>query len=70
MSDSKCRFCGSAKIRVPRATEFGDQVELKPDGQYGPVEDYCCEAQRTNAKYIAKNFHPDDVPDREEIETW
>ncbi len=70
MSDFKCKFCNSTELKVKRSTQFGDEIELKPSGEYGPVEDFCCQAQRTNALYIKKNFHPDDAPSEEEISKW
>lgn len=70
MSDFTCKFCGSKELKVKRSTPFGDEVELKTDGSYGAVEDFCCQAQRRNAAYIKKNFHPDDAPDPDEVSKW
>lgn len=70
MKMSECKFCGSKEIKVARGTEFGPEIELKQNGEYGPVEDFCCTAQRTNALYVKKNFHPDDAPDIEEVSKW
>ncbi len=70
MADFKCKFCGSDTLRVPRVTQFGPETELKESGEYGPVEDFCCGAQKKNAQYIKKNFHPDDAPDADEVSRW
>jgi len=62
MSDP-CPFCGSAKIRLetPYVKSTGDL------GEYEPETTYCCTAQKVNANYIKKNFHPDDAPDAESV---
>lgn len=65
MSDFTCPFCGSKELRVK-----SPYVELKKDGEYGPVENFCCTAQKTNHQYVKKNFHPDDAPDPEEVSKW
>lgn len=65
MSDWKCPFCGSKELKVKR-----EEIELKPNGEYGAIEDFCCTAQRTNAAYIKKNFHPDDAPSEDEVSKW
>lgn len=65
-----CTFCLSKDIRVKRITQFGPQIELKDDGEYGPVEDFCCEAQRRNHRYVAKAYHPDHKPNMEDVEKW
>ncbi len=70
MSDFKCPFCGSDKLRNARTTQFGPETELKENGQYGPVEDFCCAAQKKNAVYINKNYHPDDAPNPEDVSKW
>lgn len=61
---AKCPFCGSEKIRIEtpfvRATGVGaDDFEHETT--------YCCSAQKVNAEYRRKNFHPDDAPDEEDI---
>jgi hypothetical protein len=66
----KCKFCGSSELKVKRSTAFGDEIELKQDGTYGAVEGFCCQAQKTNALYIKKNFHPDDAPSEDEVSKW
>ncbi len=70
MSEFKCPFCGATELRTARVTQFGPETELKENGQYGPVMEYCCAAQRKNAQYISKNFHPDDAPDPSDISKW
>jgi len=70
MSDFECPFCHSTKLRIPRKTQFGPEVELKENGEYGPVEDFCCGAQKKNHQYIKKNYHPDDAPNPEEVSKW
>lgn len=65
MSDFKCPFCKSTELKIK-----SDYVELKSDGEYGPVESFCCEGQKRNAIYMKKNFHPDDAPDPDEISKW
>lgn len=68
MSDWECKFCGSKQLRLNR----GNEVKLKgfdSEGQpeYEAVTDFCCGAQRDNALYIKKNFHPDDAPDPDDV---
>lgn len=65
MSEFKCPFCKSTELKVK-----SDYVELKSNGEYGPVESFCCEGQKRNAIYMKKNFHPDDAPDIDEISKW
>lgn len=69
MTDWKCPFCGSKELKVKRKTQFGDEIELKKDGTYGAVEDFCCLAQRQNSKY-RDSYAPDDKPDLEDIARW
>ncbi len=70
MSDFSCPFCHSKELRIKRVTQFGPETELKENGQYGPVMDFCCAAQKKNAIYIKKNYHPDDAPNPEEVSKW
>ncbi len=65
MAEFKCPFCDSKELKVK-----SEYVELKENGKYGPVEDFCCLAQRQNATYVKKNFHPDDAPDPDEVSKW
>lgn len=69
MTDFTCKFCGSKERKVKRVSEFGPEIELKSNGEYGPVEDFCCTAQKQNAKYM-NSFDIDHRPDPEEIEKW
>lgn len=62
--DWKCPFCGSKELKVK-----SPYVELKVNGEYGPIENYCCLAQKQNAKY-AKSYSEDSRPDPEEISKW
>ena len=64
MKDFLCPFCGSKELKVKRP-----YVELKENGEYGPIEDFCCQAQKVNAKY-AKSYGEDSRPDPEEISKW
>jgi hypothetical protein len=70
MKDFKCPFCGSKELKVSRGK--GDVV-LKgydKDGPiYEPIEDFCCKAQKQNAKY-AKSFSEDSRPSPEDIAKW
>ena len=70
MSDFKCKFCGSTELKVARTSQFGPEIELKESGEYGPIEDFCCQGQKQNALYVKKNFHPDDAPDVDEVSKW
>jgi hypothetical protein len=65
MSEFKCNFCGSKELKVQ-----SPYVELKSNGEYGPIENFCCQAQKQNALYVKKNFHPDDAPDPDEVSKW
>lgn len=69
MSKFLCPFCGSKELKVKRKTQFGPEIELKPDGKYAPVEDFCCLAQKQNNKY-RNSYGPDDKPDLEDIGKW
>lgn len=66
----KCNFCGSNELKIKRVTEFGPEIKLAEDGQYHPVEDFCCQAQRQNHKYVAKAYDPDHRPNMEDVEKW
>ena len=70
MSTFKCNFCGSGELKIKRVTQYGPEIELKPDGQYHPVEDFCCLAQKQNNKHIVKSYDPDHRPDPEEVSKW
>ena len=61
MSDFKCPFCGSDKLKIETGylTKFGDKEFT-----------YCCPAQATNHKYINKSFTQDSRPDPEDITKW
>ena len=59
MNDWKCVFCGSKELKIK-----SDYVELKEDGTNGPVENFCCLAQKRNFQHAKKNdpmaeFDPD-----------
>lgn len=58
-----CPFCGAEKIRIetPFVRSTGDTNE------YEPETTFCCTAQKVNADYIQKNFHPDDAPNEEDV---
>lgn len=65
-----CPFCKSTELKIKRITQFGPEVKLGDDGKDHPVEDFCCQAQRQNHKYVASAFAPDDRPDMEEVSKW
>ena len=65
MSDWKCPFCGSSELKIK-----SEYVELKGNGEYGPIENYCCMAQKQNAKYIKRNYSPGEEPDIEDVGKW
>lgn len=65
MSEWKCPFCGSDKLRLE--TPY---IELGEDGQNHPVMTYCCMAQKHNARYVKKNYGPDEAPDMEDVSKW
>lgn len=67
MSDTKCPFCGSDKIKME--TPY---VELGRDGEYHAKTTFCCKAQAANAKYVTKRFDPrnEDKPSPEEVSKW
>ena len=62
-----CQFCGSEEIRIK-----SELIELKRDGEYGPITNWCCSAQKQNQDY--KKKHSDEStgehPSDEEIATW
>ncbi len=49
MSDFKCQFCGSNKLKYEKP-----YVELDNNGEYTPPFNYCCKAQESNQKYAKK----------------
>lgn len=65
MVDWKCPFCGSKELKV-----FSPYVELKPNGEYGPVENFCCLAQKQNALHAKKTYGPDYVYNPDEEAKW
>lgn len=65
MAEWKCQFCGSSELKVN-----SDYVELKSDGEYGPIENFCCFAQKKNHQYVLKNYDPDNRPDPDEVAKW
>jgi hypothetical protein len=64
MSTFKCPFCGSDKLKIDR-----DTIELNKDGIYVPTQDFCCLAQKQNAKY-RNSYVEDDKPDLEDISKY
>lgn len=64
----KCSFCGSESIKVKTPyVQQGGKI-----GEYESTYDYCCLAQKRNAKYIENRF---DVsrgkpPTAEEVSIW
>ena len=59
-----CPFCGSEEIYLdtPYVETSGHKID-----EFQPIKTICCPAQKKNADYILKNFHPDDAPSLEEI---
>ena len=60
MADWKCPFCGSSELKIK-----SDYVETKEDGSTGPIEDFCCLAQKRNFQHAKRNnpmeeFDPDE----------
>ncbi len=63
-----CQFCGSKEIKIPRdEVKLGNSMDANGEIAYVTVTDWCCNAQKVNAAYIKKNFHPDDAPDEESV---
>lgn len=58
-----CPFCKSKTIMID--TPY---VELKKSGEYGPIQTFCCLAQKRNAAY-RKRFIGD-APSAEEVAKW
>lgn len=60
-----CPFCGSKKIILD-----SPYVELKENGEYGPITKYCCTAQKKNQTYKDKHFHPQFSEKPKGVEEW
>ena len=65
-----CTFCKSDKVKVDRIGPHGPEIELGNDGKYQTIQDFCCQAQKTNHKYVANAYHPDHRPNMEDVEKW
>ena len=63
--DNKCNFCGSESIVVD--TPY---VELKRNGEYGPITTFCCRAQKANNQYVASNFKSGEEPDLDDVSKY
>lgn len=65
MAEWSCPFCGSKELKIKSM-----YVELKEDGSTGPIEDFCCLAQKQNFTHAKKTFGPDHVYDPDEESKW
>ena len=65
MSDFKCPFCGSDKLRYE-----APYVELNKQGEYVPKTTFCCKQQATNQKFIDRRFKEEDKPELDEVSKW
>lgn len=65
MSDWKCPFCGSDKLKFP-----SPYVELNSQGEYVPKMEFCCKSQKQNQNFINKRFKEGDKPDLEKVGEW
>lgn len=54
MADWKCPFCGSKELKIKSG-----YVELKEDGSTGPIENFCCFAQKQNFLHAKKSYGAD-----------
>ena len=55
MSDFKCTFCGSDKLKIDKPYMTKDKVWPM---KYKTEQDYCCRTQAKNQEYREKKFHP------------
>ena len=71
MSDWKCPFCGSDKLKIKKAS--GDMVRKKKvvwgEDLYEPETDFCCRKQAHNQKFINARYDKtlSDVPDLDDV---
>lgn len=67
MSDFKCPFCGSDKLKIE--TPF---VEMKGWKEYENKTTYCCGAQAKNQKYIRDRYDQTrtDNPQSDDVSKW
>lgn len=61
MSDWKCPFCGSDKLRI-------ETPYLKPV-THEPITTFCCRSQAKNNQYIKNRYDPRDSnrPDADDV---
>lgn len=74
MSDFKCTFCNSDKLRVekPYMVKKKTMQWGEDEGLFEMATDYCCKSQARNQEYIRKRYHPTHSrkPTSEEVAKW
>lgn len=60
---ASCTFCKAKE--VTKKTPF---LSLQTNGKYEATTTFCCRAQETNHRYVAKRYKPGEEPPMEEVE--
>ena len=72
MSDFKCPFCGSDKLKLETPyvkTTYVWGANGKEEKTEAETR-FCCQAQAQNHEFVKKNFDPDHQPTQEEVAKW